>query len=107
MYSDGSIDEPKRDKLKELIFDEDPELLSYFCQPGINLKSIESRILNYSPHPEKTDGLSLFNNDNNDELSTDQCTPLLNNENIADLQQNSNYTLSSLFVLQPNKLFTE
>ena len=30
MFSNGSINEQKRDKLKELVFDEDPKLLAFF-----------------------------------------------------------------------------
>ena len=41
MYSAGSIDEQQRDSLKELVFGEDPELLSYFCQPGSDSKTLQ------------------------------------------------------------------
>ena len=107
MYSVGSIDEQKRDALKELVFDEDPGLLSYFSQPGSDLKSIESLIINHFPHPEKADRLSLFNNESDDKTSTVECTPLLDNNNIAELEKNKNCSPASLFALKPVKLLTE
>ena len=106
MYSVGSIDEQKRNFLKELVFDEDPELLSYFSQPGSDYLSIEGKILNHLPHTEKVDKLSLFNNENDDKTSTVECRLLLNNYNSADLQKNSNST-DSLFALQLEKLLTK
>ena len=107
MYSVGSIDNQKRDALKELVFDEDPELFSYFNQPGSDLKTIESRILNHFSHSEKAEKPILFNNENNDEFSTAKCSLFPNNDNTSDLQKNSNYPPASLFNLMPEKLINE
>ena len=103
MYSAGSIDNQKRDALKELVFDEDPELFSYFNQPGSDLKTIESRILNHFSHTEKSGLLMLFNNENNNEFGTAKCTSFPNNYKTIDLQNPP----ASLFNLKPEKLISE
>ena len=90
--------------MKELVFDEDPELLSHFRKPRSDLKSVEllgSKILKHLPHPKNADGSQLSNNA---EMNTAEFAPnYQNNDNTAALQKKSKYPPESLFSLQPEK----